>query len=95
VVQSRLLQWFEGLHIYPRIVGEFDDSALMKAFGQSGSGVFIAPTAIAAEVAKQFRVKVIGSTEAVREQFYAITTERRISHPAVAAITDAAKEWLK
>jgi LysR family transcriptional activator of nhaA len=94
VVQSRLLQWFEGLHIYPRIVGEFDDSALMKAFGQSGSGVFIVPTAIATEVTRQYRVKSIGSTEAVREQFYVITTERRISHPAVATITDAAKEWL-
>jgi LysR family transcriptional activator of nhaA len=94
MVQSRLLQWLEGLHIYPRIVGEFDDSALMKAFGQAGKGVFIVPTAIAEEVAKQYRVKLIGSTEAVKEQFYAINTERRISHPAVAAIIKAAREWL-
>lgn len=94
VVQSRLLQWLEGLHVQPRIIGEFDDSALMKAFGQAGAGVFIAPTAIADEVARQFKVSIIGSTDAVREQFYAITTERRISHPAVAAISSAAREWL-
>lgn len=95
LLQSRLLQWLDGLHIYPRIVGEFDDSALMKAFGQAGAGVFIAPTAIAAEVAKQYRATIIGSTDVVREQFYAISTERRISHPAVAAITETAREWLK
>jgi LysR family transcriptional activator of nhaA len=94
MVQSRLLQWLEGLHIHPRIVGEFDDSALMKAFGQAGKGVFIAPSAIAEEVAKQYRVRIIGSTEAVREQFYAINTERRIAHPAVAAIIKVAREWL-
>jgi LysR family transcriptional activator of nhaA len=94
VVQSRLLHWFDSLHIHPRIVGEFDDSALMKAFGQAGQGVFIAPTAIAEEVAKQHRVSIIGNTDKVREQFYAISTERRISHPAVAAITTTAREWL-
>jgi len=94
VVQSRLLKWFNKLHIKPRIVGEFDDSALMKAFGQAGSGVFIAPTPIAAEVEKQYGVVVIGQTDEVREQFYAISVERKISHPAVAAITETAREWL-
>jgi LysR family transcriptional activator of nhaA len=94
IVQSRLLQWFDSLHIHPRIVGEFDDSALMKAFGQAGLGVFPVPTAIAEEVAKQYRVSLIGSTDTVREQFYGISTERRISHPAVAAITATAREWL-
>lgn len=94
MVQSRLLRWFDSLHIHPRIVGEFDDSALMKAFGQAGAGVFIVSKAIAQEVAKQHQVMVIGSTEVVREQFYAISTERRISHPAVAAITNTARAWL-
>jgi LysR family transcriptional activator of nhaA len=93
-VHGRLLQWFEALHIHPRIVGEFDDSALMKAFGQAGSGVFVAPTAIAEEVAKQYNAAVIGATEDVREQFYAISVERRISNPAVAAITENARAWL-
>jgi LysR family transcriptional activator of nhaA len=95
VVQARLLSWLDGLHIYPRIVGEFDDSALMKVFGQAGSGVFIAPSAIADEVAKHYGVQIIGSTDEVREQFYAISIERRISHPAVVSITETAREWLK
>ena len=94
VVRNRLLQWFDGLHLHPRIVGEFDDSALMKAFGQGGAGVFIAPTPIAKEVEKQYGVVSIGQTDEVREQFYAISVERKISHPAVAAITETAREWL-
>ena len=94
VVQARLLKWFDSLHIYPHIVGEFDDSALMKAFGQTGAGAFVVPTAIASEVKKQYGVSVIGETEEVREQFYAISVERQISHPAVAAITNSAREWL-
>ena len=94
VVRSRLIEWLDSKHIYPRIVGEFDDSALMKAFGQSGTGVFIAPTPIAEEVKKQYGVVIIGETNKVREQFYAISVERKISHPAVAAITETAREWL-
>jgi len=93
-VQSRLFNWLESLRIYPRIVGEFDDSALMKAFGQAGAGAFIVPTAIEQEVIAQFGVKPVGRTDQVTEQFYAISVERRISHPAVAAITDTAREWL-
>ena len=94
-VHDRLLQWLERLRIYPRIIGEFDDSALMKVFGQAGDGIFVAPTAIADEVEAQYGVKKIGQTEEVREQFYAISVERRISHPAVSAITEAAKRWLQ
>ena len=93
-VQGRLLKWFDKLHIHPRIVGEFDDSALMKAFGRAGTGVFIAPTPIAAEIEKQYDVVAIGQTEEVRDHFYAISVERKISHPAVAAITETAREWL-
>ncbi|NOZ52109.1 MAG: transcriptional activator NhaR [Gammaproteobacteria bacterium] len=94
VVRNRLAQWFDGLHIQPRIVGEFDDSALMKAFGQAGLGVFVAPTPIEEEVKKQYGVVAIGQTDKVREQFYAISVERKISHPAVVAITETAREWL-
>lgn len=95
LLQARLLEWLNGLHIYPRIVGEFDDSALMKAFGQGGAGVFIVPTAITSEVCRQLSVEIIGSTEEVREQFYAISVERKILHPAVAEITRTARDWLK
>jgi len=94
LVQAKLLDWLDSLHIYPRIVGEFDDSALMKVFGQAGTGVFIVPTPIAGEVAKHYGVQIIGSTEDVREQYFAISVERRISHPAVSAITKTAREWL-
>ena len=94
LMQSRLLKWFDTLHIHPRIVGEFDDSALMKAFGQAGTGFFIAPTPISAEVEKKYGVVVIGQTDEVLEQFYAISVERKISHPAVVAITEMAREWL-
>ena len=93
-IRSRLLQWFEQLRVHPRIVGEFDDSALMKAFGRAGVGVFIVPTPIAAEIRKQYEVVEIGQTDEVRDCFYAITVERKISHPAVAAVTEAAREWL-
>ncbi len=95
VVQARLLKWLDGQHVHPRIVGEFDDSALMKVFGQAGAGVFTAPSAIADEVAKHYDVQIIGATDEVREQFYAISTERKLSHPAVLAITETARAWLK
>lgn len=83
------------MHIHPRIVDEFDDSALMKAFGQAGSGIFICPTAIASENMQQYGVNMIGNTEELREHFYAISVERKISHPAVASITETARVWLK
>ena len=79
----------------PRIVGEFDDSALMKAFGQAGVGVFVVPTAIAEEVVSQYDVQILGQTDDIREQFFAITQERRLTHPALVAINDAARDWLK
>jgi LysR family transcriptional activator of nhaA len=94
VVHGDLLKWLDRLHIQPRIVGEFDDSALMKAFGQAGAGVFIVPTPIVKEVENQYGVEAFGSTDEVRKHFYAISVERRISHPAVAAVTESAREWL-
>ena len=93
-VRNSLLQWFDQQRLHPHIVGEFDDSALMKAFGRAGTGIFIAPTPIATEIANQYEVVAIGETNEVRDHFYAISVERRISHPAVAAITEVAREWL-
>lgn len=94
LVQPQLLQWLDRQHIFPRIVGEFDDSALMKAFGQDGVGVFAVPTAIAEEVMKQYQVEVVGQTEEIREQFFAITTEQILSNPALKAINETAVDWL-
>lgn len=92
-LRSLLNQWFEARRIRPRIVGEFEDSALLKVFGQSGAGLFAAPSAIEADVRRQYGVRLVGRVE-VRERFYAITVERRLKHPAVVAITEAARKEL-
>ncbi len=90
-LRSGIDQWLDKLRIHPRIVAEFDDSALMKFFGQEGAGIFIAPAAIEAEVETQYRTVCIGRTDEVQEHFYAISVERKLSHPAVVAITEAAR----
>lgn len=92
MVRRALEQWFDSQGIRPRIVAEFDDSALAKDFGKDGMGVFAAPTVIEAEVLHQYRVRVVGRSEVVRQQFYAISVERKIKHPAVVAICEAAKQ---
>ena len=94
VVRSRLLRWLGEQQVQPRIVGEFDDSALMQAFGQSGSGIFVAPSVIAEEVCRQYGVQLIGQTEAVHESFYAISVERKVKHPGIVAITEGARREL-
>ncbi|MDP3482855.1 MAG: LysR substrate-binding domain-containing protein, partial [Sulfuricella sp.] len=93
-VRSRLTRWFSDNRIRPRITGEFDDGALMTAFGQAGVGIFAAPTAIAEQVMRQHEVVSIGTTEEVIEQFYAISVERKLTHPAVVAISRAARQEL-
>ena len=87
-------RWFAEQQIQPRIIGEFDDSALMQAFGQSGSGIFIAPSVIADEVVRQYGVALIGQTDAVTESFYAISVERKVKHPGIVAITEGARREL-
>ena len=89
-VRLRLMRWFEAQRIRPRIVGEFDDGALLKAFGRAGVGIFAVPSVIGAETEKEFDVVAIGQTDDVTEQFYAISAERRLTHPAVVAIRNAA-----
>ena len=86
--------WLNEQNIYPIVRGQFDDSALMKAFGQAGMGIFFMPTIIADEVCNAFNVEVIGETEEVTQKFYAISAERKVKHPAVVAICDAAKHHL-
>ncbi|GAB4336528.1 MAG: transcriptional activator NhaR [Desulfobulbaceae bacterium] len=93
-LRGSLDQWFEKKGIKPLVVGEFDDSALMKVFGQAGEGVFPAPTVIEKEVEQHYSVKVLGRTLQVKEKFYAISAERIIKHPAVAAISEAASRKL-
>ena len=87
--QKKLMAWFEAKKIYPTIVGEFDDGALLKSFGQAGAGFFAAPMAIADYICHQYAVEQVGQIDTVTEQLYAITTERRLTHPAVVAIVKA------
>lgn len=90
-VRRALEQWFDANGLHPRVVGEFDDSALMKAFGQAGSAAFPAPSAIEREVIRQYGVRPVGRVKAIRERYYAISAERRLKHPGVIAITNAAR----
>ncbi len=93
-LRRSLDHWFQTLDVRPQVVGEFDDSALLKVFGQSAAGIFVAPVAIEEQVCAEYRVRVIGRVEAVRERFYAISAERRLKHPAVVAVSTAARETL-
>ncbi len=93
-LRRTLDQYFDQQSIRPRVVAELDDSALMTTFGQAGAGLFVAPTVIEKEVLRQFDVAIVGRLDAVRERYFAISVERRLKHPAVVAISEAANEML-
>lgn len=94
LLRRSLDHWFTDHGIRPRIVAEFEDGALLMAFGAEGAGIFPGPSAIQAEICETYRAKLIGRTEEVVERFYAITVERRIKHPAVRLISENAKARL-
>jgi LysR family transcriptional activator of nhaA len=94
VLRRSLDQWFEAKGIRPVIRAECEDSALLKAFGQDGSGAFSVPSVVEKEVCRQYRVNPIGRVEEVKERFFAISVERKLKHPAVVAISDAARQKL-
>lgn len=93
-VRRALDQWFESQGVRPRVVAEFEDSALLKTFAQAGHGLFAVPNVIEREIAKQYGVRALGRIDTVRERFYAISVERRLQHPAVVALTEAARSKL-
>jgi LysR family transcriptional regulator, transcriptional activator of nhaA len=82
-VRAPIDQWFERQGVRPRVVGEFEDSALLKTFGASGMGVFAAVEMVHDELIARYGVKRVGSCEGVEEQFFAIGTERKVQHPLV------------
>jgi LysR family transcriptional activator of nhaA len=88
-IRGRIDHWFETQNLRPDIVGEFDDNALLNTFGRNGMGLFPAPSALAADVEAQFGATPVGELQNVHEQFYAISNERKIKHPAVEAILAA------
>ena len=93
-MRRTLDRWFRTRGIEPIVRGEFDDSALTKVFGSDGLGFFVVPSVIAAEIGPRYSVEEIGAISECREQFYAISVERKLKHPAVVAITDAARTAL-
>ena len=93
-LRRSLDHWFDSQNIQPRVVGEFDDSALLKVFGTAGVGLFAAPSPIEQEICRQYRVHPIGELPDVQERYYAISVERKLKHPAVIAISDAARKEL-
>ena len=93
-LRPMLEQWFESEDIKPVVVAEFEDRALMKAFGEAGAGIFTSPTAVENDVVAKYGVRVIGRSTDIKERFYAISAERRIKHPAVSAITETARKKL-
>ena len=87
-------QWLEAQHIRPAIVAEFEDSALLQVFGQRGLGLFVAHSLISVEVQRQYGVKIVGQLDGVTERFYAVSLDRKLKHPAVVAISEAARARL-
>lgn len=87
-------QWFDSEGIHPVVRGEFGDWDLFEIFGQAGVGIFAVPRVVEEEVRRQYRVRLVGRLESLRERYYAISIERRLKHPAVVVITDAARHEL-
>ena len=90
-VRKPLEAWLTKHQLYPRIVGEFDDLAMMKAFGREGRGVFMSASVLDDETINQYDVDLVGQTDEIVESFFAVSVERRITHPCVVAITKAAR----
>jgi len=93
-VGQRLRVWLQARSLHPRVVCECDDSALAKEFGRRGLGIFVGPTVLERDIEKQYGVRALGATSEVVEEFFAISVERRITHPCVTAITEAARNAL-
>ncbi len=93
-LRPQLDEWFTRMRVMPIVVGEFDDAALMKAFGREGQGLFASPTLIEEETCAQYGVRLVGRSSELTEEFYAVSVERRISHPCMQAIGVAAREQL-
>jgi LysR family transcriptional activator of nhaA len=91
-LRRSLEAWLAAIGIAPLVAGEFDDSALMKAFGARGLGAFAAPSVLEDEIRRQYGVSVVGRAPEVRESFYAVTVERRLRHPAVVAVAETARD---
>jgi LysR family transcriptional activator of nhaA len=93
-LRGKIDEWFVQASVKPDVVGEFEDNALLNTFGRRGLGLFFAPAALASEIAEQFGAVEVGAVPGVREQFYVISNERKIKHPAVEAILGATQKTM-
>ena len=91
-IRKAFSRWLEAQGFQPRVVGEFEDGALMKAFGEIGAGLFPAPSIIAEDLKRQYGVECLGSLEGTHARYYAVTVERQLEHPAVQAVCRSAEE---
>lgn len=82
-VRLPLDQWFERHGIRPQVVGEFEDSALLKTFGSHGLGLFPAATRVHDDLLQHYRVEQLGLCDGVQEHFFAIGAEKKLLHPLV------------
>jgi LysR family transcriptional regulator, transcriptional activator of nhaA len=90
-VRKKLDQWLDRQRIRPKIIGEFDDSALLKEFASAGVGIAMVPSAIARLVCQRYQCVLLGNVSDLVQQTYAISSERRMTHPAMVAIREVAK----
>ena len=88
-LRGRIDEWLLKRGVHPDVVGEFEDNAMLNTFGRNGLGLFFAPSALEADIGEQFGAVLVGDAAELREQFYAISNERKIKHPAVEAILAA------
>jgi LysR family transcriptional activator of nhaA len=87
-----LNQWFSANKIRPKIIAELDDAALAIVLGEAGLGVFAAPDVVEQEIRRRYKVQLVGRSQDIRQRYYAISVERKIKHPAVAAICEVARK---
>ncbi len=92
-MRRALDQWFDQINVRPRVVGEFEDTALMKVFGQAGQALFPVHSVVESDICSQFGVQTIGRVKQLRQRFYAISLERKLKHPAVVAISKSSPLW--
>ncbi|MCC4799699.1 transcriptional activator NhaR [Enterovibrio norvegicus] len=85
----KLMHWFDSQGITPNILGEFDDAALMKAFGSNHRAMFVAPTFYSEDVLELPNVQEVAKVKELKEEYYVIFAERMIQHPAVKRICEA------
>jgi LysR family transcriptional activator of nhaA len=93
-LRQSLEQWFEAHGIRPLVMGEVEDMAMLQTLGQHGHGLFVAPTVVQKEVCQRYGVRCLGQLDRVRERFYAISVERKLTHPAVLLIAEQARRRL-